>query len=156
LERYLVVGLERKKGGVDIEGAEHQSTSLAFARRLYHAATGKTADKETCMEFRDRLFKGPRRVFDFIDIGPDGKSLRAATLAGLRKGVEGSNKVILLGKKAARNVSRDDVPSERRVEIGSPRRARGNAEDRVEGILMLSADPNLWNLIIQLALELAT
>lgn len=156
MQRYLVVGSERRKGTASlVEEVDRQSMSVAFARQLYKAATGLTADTQTCVEFRDKLFRGPKRVFDFVDISDDGKRLGRSTLAVLRKGIERSDRIILLGKDVAKRISRYDVPPERRIEIG----VRGRDEDEEQAgaseLLLAAVDPAVWEVIVRLALELA-
>lgn len=148
------MGLERRSTIPPLEGVDRQSMSVDFARQLYKTATGLTADTQTYIEFRDRLFKGSKRVFDFVDIGEESKRLGRRTLTGLRETIEKSDKVILLGKGVARRISREDVPPERRIEMELPSRTK-NKEQFGAGDVIMASDAGLWELIVHLALELS-
>ena len=156
MKTYLVIGSEARDKVPAHGAASSQSTSIAFAEQLFRAATGLTADAQTYEEFRDRLFKGPKRVFDFVDIGEDGKRLGKRTLALLRNGMKKSDRIILLGKSVAERISQDDVPPERRIEIGGHGRDRDDVQTRESDWEYLALDPGIWELIVRLALELAT
>lgn len=155
LQTHLVIGSIVGDRVSPREESNSQSTSIAFAEQLFKAVTRRTADPTVYKEFRDRLFTGPQRLFDFVEIREDGKRLSKGALASLRKGMEKSGKVILLGKSVADKIGRDQVPPEKRIEIPSPIR---HEEDQGEGTLadLLLVDPDVWEAIIQLALELVT
>ena len=156
MKTYLVIGSEAREEVPAQRESSPQSTSIAFAERLYKAATGLTADTKTYAEFRDRLFKGPKRVFEFVDISEDGKRLGKKTLAILRNGMKKSDRIILLGKSVAERISEDDVPPERRIEIGGHRRDKDDVQMREsDAALLVATDPVVWEVIVRLALELA-
>ncbi|HIH01405.1 TPA: hypothetical protein HA259_04905 [Thermoplasmata archaeon] len=137
------------------EDTASRSSSIAFAEQLFKAATGRAADPRVYSEFRDRLFTGPKRLFDFVEVAEDGKRLGKSALADLRRGIDKSRKVILLGKNVSEKIGRDQVPPEKRIEIPSPEHI---SDGREEGTLahLLLVDPVVWEGIIRLALELAT
>jgi hypothetical protein len=156
LRTYLVIGSEARDKSLAHGESSRQSTSIAFAEQLFRAATGLTADTQTYVEFRNRLFKGPKRVFDFVDISEDGKRLGRRTLAILRKGMKKSDRIIIFGNNVAERISRDDVPTERRIEIGVHGRDKDEVQEGNSELLCLAVgDPSLWEFIVRLALELA-
>lgn len=155
MHTYLVIGSVVRDRVSSEEEPTRQSDSTAFAVQLFKAATGRTANPEIYKEFRDRLFSGPQRLFDFVEFGEDGKSLSKSALASIRGGFEKSSRVILLGKNIADRIGRDELPPERRIEIPSP---SNDTEDQEEGSLasLMLVDPVVWEVIVRLALELAT
>ena len=155
MKTYLVIGSEAREKAPAHGESSSQSTSIAFAEQLFRAATGLTADTQTYAEFRDRLFKGPKRIFDFVDISEDGKRLGKRTLTILRNGMKKSDRIILLGKNVADRISQDDVPPERRIEIEGYRRDQTDVQTRESDLARLAIDPTVWEVIVRLALEIA-